>query len=508
MKVRNIFIGCLSLLMAFTACNEEIIIENEGIETASFSLSFLANTTAGNITTKAAGQIATQDELYVGDCFLAIYSGESNGWDRLISWQTYTVNQSGQFAIDIPSLPINTPLKIVAVANPPVLDGGASWETTGAYSSIHAFSTTYGTLDGTLSGGSLYYTFNPKSLVKVGEGTIQFDAKGVITRQEGAIKDGVFHLTQLAARVDLDLTVENPETKPETSETIYDFGGKTPNEIVKAFGTNINKLQDERNPGYIYDNNGTLAFSENKVDNYVATVYNCKNHVTTYNGQTINPNSTKIAHLTGASKKVVTTTPNVKVLSIESIVINNVETRSLLMMRNEDLTDLKNHTISISPSSPTSRLQLTFYTYEKSLYTVDISKALNVSIKGKLATGSRVVTQKYNLEVVHAIALDAQGAPTSWGKFDKFELLPFNEKVEGDPTENIEDIETTQQELTYNLSINPVKSNDCATNGFVRGNQYVVTGTLSTSRLPANGMLDVNIAPATPYSPEIKFTFD
>ena len=113
MKVRNIFIGCLSLLMAFTACNEEIIIENEGIETASFSLSFLANTTAGNITTKAAGQIATQDELYVGDCFLAIYSGESNGWDRLISWQTYTVNQSGQFAIDIPSLPINTPLKIV-----------------------------------------------------------------------------------------------------------------------------------------------------------------------------------------------------------------------------------------------------------------------------------------------------------------------------------------------------------------------------------------------------------
>lgn len=41
MKVRNIFIGCLSLLMAFTACNEEIIIENEGIETASFSLSFL-----------------------------------------------------------------------------------------------------------------------------------------------------------------------------------------------------------------------------------------------------------------------------------------------------------------------------------------------------------------------------------------------------------------------------------------------------------------------------------
>ncbi len=178
------------------------------------------------------------------------------------------------------------------------------------------------------------------------------------------------------------------------------------------------------------------------------------------------------------------------------------------MMRNEDLTDLKNHTISISPSSPTSRLQLTFYTYEKSLYTVDISKALNVSIKGKLATGSQVVTQKYNLEAVHAIALDAQGAPTSWGKFYKFELLPFNEKVEGDPTENIEDIETTQQELTYNLSINPVKSNDCATNGFVRGNQYVVTGTLSTSRLPANGMLDVNIAPATPYSPEIKFTFD
>lgn len=61
MKVRNIFIGCLSLLMAFTACNEEIIIENEGIETASFSLSFLANTTAGNIATKAGEQIATED---------------------------------------------------------------------------------------------------------------------------------------------------------------------------------------------------------------------------------------------------------------------------------------------------------------------------------------------------------------------------------------------------------------------------------------------------------------
>ena len=87
-------------------------------------------------------------------------------------------------------------------------------------------------------------------------------------------------------------------------------------------------------------------------------------------------------------------------------------------------------------------------------------------------------------------------------------LLPIDEATEGDPIEDIQDIIISEQELTYNMSINPVKSKICATDGFVRGNQYVVTGTLSTSRLPANGMLDVNIAPATPYSPEIKFTFD
>ena len=502
MKVRNIFIGCLSLLMAFTACNEEIIIENEGIETASFSLSFLANTTAGNIATKAGEQIATEDELYVGDCFIAIYSGESSGWDRLISWHTYTVNQSKEFAIDIPSLPINTPLKIVAVANPPALDGGIKWEKA-SYSSIRSFSTTYGTLGGTLSDGSKYYTFNPKSLVKVGEGIIQFNADGSITRQEGAIKDGVFHLTQLAARVDLDLTVESPETKPEAPETIYDFGGTTPETVVKALSTQINSLQDKDFPGYIYSD-GTFV-KDNPSAAYIATVYNCKDHVFEYNGQKINPNSDKIAHLTGASKKVVTRTPNVRVLSIKSIVIDNVETQSQLMMRNEELTALRGNTIS--SSNPTSRLRLTFYTYEKSFYPNDLSKVLKVSIVGNLAIGSQELTEEYSLEGVHCIALDQTGNPTSWGKLKKFVLLPIGE-TGGKLIEQITIKEQTEQELTYNISINPVRTVDCATNGFVRGNQYVVTGTLSTSRLPANGMLDVNIAPATPYSPEIKFTFD
>ncbi len=501
MKVRNIFIGCLSLLMAFTACNEEIIIENEGIETASFSLSFLANTTAGNITTKAGEQIATEDELYVGDCFIAIYSGESSGWDRLISWHTYTVNQSKEFAIDIPSLPINTPLKIVAVANPPALDGGIKWENETSYSSICSFSTTYGTLGGPLSDGSEYYTFNPKSLIKEGEGIIQFKADGSIVSQEGAIKDGVFHLTQLAARVDLDLTVESPETKPEAPETIYDFGGTTPETVVKALSTQINSLQDKDSPGYIYSD-GTFV-KDNPSAGYI--VYNCKDHVFEYNGQKINPNSDKIAHLTGASKKVVTRTPNVRVLSIKSIVIDNVETRSQLMMRNEELTALRGNTIS--SSNPTSRLRLTFYTYEKSFYPNDLSKVLKVSIVGNLAIGSQELTEEYSLEGVHCIALDQTGNPTSWGKLKKFVLLPIGE-TEGKLIEQITIKEQTEQELTYNLSINPVRTVDCATNGFVRGNQYVVTGTLSTSRLPANGMLDVNIAPATPYSPEIKFTFD
>lgn len=337
----------------------------------------------------------------------------------------------------------------------------------------------------------------------MGEGIIQFNADGSITRQEGAIKDGVFHLTQLAARVDLDLTVESPETKPEAPETIYDFGGTTPETVVKALSTQINSLQDKDFPGYIYSD-GTFV-KDNPSAGYIATVYNCKDHVFEYNGQKINPNSDKIAHLTGASKKVVTRTPNVRVLSIKSIVIDNVETQSQLMMRNEELTALRGNTIS--SSNPTSRLRLTFYTYEKSFYPNDLSKVLKVSIVGNLAIGSQELTEEYSLEGVHCIALDQTGNPTSWGKLKKFVLLPIGE-TGGKLIEQITIKEQTEQELTYNISINPVRTVDCATNGFVRGNQYVVTGTLSTSRLPANGMLDVNIAPATPYSPEIKFTFD
>ena len=132
---------------------------------------------------------------------------------------------------------------------------------------------------------------------------------------------------------------------------------------------------------------------------------------------------------------------------------------------------------------------------------------MKVSIVGNLAIGSQELTEEYSLEGVHCIALDQTGNPTSWGKLKKCVLLPIGE-TGGKLIEQITIKEQTEQELPYHISINPVRTVDCATNGFVRGNQYVVTGTLSTSRLPANGMLDVNIAPATPYSPEIKFTFD
>lgn len=208
-KLKDIVLTGFLALLAFTACTEEKLIDERPMETGTVSISF---STEG-VETKAinAGgtyRYATADELNINNIFVSIFKKVDNEWKYLIS-KTGTLGDgsfvgtqsSGSFKLTGLTLPLNTELKVVAIANP-LADKVASYAKMD-YATLCKESVSYTSL-----GGTDYYTFDPKTLIKVGEENMTFTlTKGLVSGGE------TVSLKQLAAKVELDLKVDLPNTE-------------------------------------------------------------------------------------------------------------------------------------------------------------------------------------------------------------------------------------------------------------------------------------------------------
>lgn len=209
-KLKDIVLTGFLALLAFTACTEETLIDEWPVETGMVSIPFFAE----GVETKAinAGgtyQYATADELNINNIFVSIFKKVDNEWKYLTS-KTGTLGDgsfvgtqsSGSFKLTGLTLPLNTELKVVAIANP-LADKVASYAKMD-YAALCKESVSYPSD----LGGNGFYTFNPKTLIKVGEENM------TLSLTNGLVSGGkTVSLKQLAAKVELDLKVDLPNTE-------------------------------------------------------------------------------------------------------------------------------------------------------------------------------------------------------------------------------------------------------------------------------------------------------
>lgn len=228
MNIKEI-LGLGLLFVAISSCSEESPIDDRPYETGAVTLNFVMQ---GGVESKAVSQIespekypnTTEDERYVKNCVIGIFAkGESGKWDKHIYSSFYEVGStSGAFKISDIVLPINTDLKILAIANDPrVLVDGVTPEGKISSLSYPDYAEQWDKYSHWEDGFTWhqyqdkdnkqsYCTFNPKNLIKVGECTMRFNAKGQLIDDQNKIENkgvAMVPLTQLASKVLLKLSL-------------------------------------------------------------------------------------------------------------------------------------------------------------------------------------------------------------------------------------------------------------------------------------------------------------
>lgn len=203
----NKIIGFGLLLVAFASCSEETPIEPP-YETGTFTLNFTmedgvkTKADPGDVSDHAANySYTTEDELYIDNCFVAAFvkqTGDAdNEWSGKVFAEKYTFTNGlvilkekvGSFSIENMEFPIKANIKIIAIANFPEDNYSPA-----TYSELSKKLVSYGSA----SVQEDYYTFDPKSLIKVGEETIRFEGTRLESKQ--------IQLKQLGAKIRLNLS--------------------------------------------------------------------------------------------------------------------------------------------------------------------------------------------------------------------------------------------------------------------------------------------------------------
>lgn len=227
-QLKNILLTGFLALLAFAACTEDKLIDEQPMETGTVSISFsMEGVETKAIDAEGNYEYATAEELNINEIFVSIFKKEGNEWKYLTSKSgtlgdgSFVGDQSsGSFKLTGLTLPLNTDLKVVAIANP--LAGTASYAEMD-YNTLSAEKVAY---SATL-GGEGYYTFDPKTLIKVGEQDMRF------TANNGAISGGEdVHLKQLAAKVGLDLKVDLPKMEGSTTTSEWMLDGYSLDDII------------------------------------------------------------------------------------------------------------------------------------------------------------------------------------------------------------------------------------------------------------------------------------
>lgn len=462
MKLKNIIISLVALLV-LSACTDERLIE-EVAQTGTFSIHLFM----GEMEVKAGAKtgdnvsVATSDERYINNCFIAVFSKKSSedNWSNLV-WKTISTStdlarlDNGSYQIYHLKFPIKTPLKIVVIANPPVEltaeDG--KYSSIDSYSSLLSLTTVYADELGGGEGAGRYYTFNPKTLIKFGEKDVIFEAASSTDAIE-------LELTQLAAKIHLNLTAQEKESGLDKKDDCYTFafGEYSVEEILNLLNKKVEiKKTSESNPCYITVKEGQLEYVTTKPADFVVSAYYDKEQ------QSIQLSGGKICKLSYEPSYLF------KVTNTE---IDNIATSSYLC--NPAGGALSNALESVSSSNVKST-NFSFYSYSKPSYgKKEEDKALKVTLAGNMADGYAVTKTEYSYK--SAQLSWSEDAGFSKGGFvtesDITGLADSGESIAGEPEFVSENSDTN----SYTIVINP--SEGVGNTGVQHGNYYEVAGVL------------------------------
>lgn len=492
-KIKNILLTGILALMAFSSCNEESIIGELPMETGTVTISFstegLSTKAPANVGNAVDGyKYTTADELNVNKCFVSIFKKNGESWEYLTSRygalgeDGFTGTQSsGKFTLSGLTLPINTDLKVVAIVNP--LDAKVASYKDMSYADLSEEMVNYGSL-----GGDGYYTFDPKSLIKVGEQDMRFEvSNGGITCVNGST---TVSLTQLAAKVQLDLKVDLPKLEGSETTSEWTLNGFTLTELTSVLTKKLmNSASQPGNAVSVYSSKGKLYATDTNApaDSEVIAIAmngNGCSHVNCKIGGTMEG---KCAHLTiqdpnGMTIQKIETTPT-WLFNLKTLQVINVNTQSKLILTDTEKNNLLKlvNTQVQEINKACKTIDVVLYTYEMAKVE-DLGKALTVELVGESALGNAIKTSTYRMKgnSLHPYWENGDG----WGDGgSKFSLYDKDLELEEDPISSSEIPPTVGEgtDYKYSIHINPkYKVGEC-TDGLIHGNYYHVSGELKRS---------------------------
>lgn len=336
----------VSVLLAFTACSNEELIEKHPDGNCTSKLNITLSTASA--ITKAGDQElfpATDQEKTIKSCVLAIFKKEGNTYTKkaIIEPTLEETDIKGTYnVLSNIELLFSETYKIVIIANGQL--------------DLYEQCNTYDDLKNIREGSDNKYTFKSEELLKWGEKEIGADTEAELT------VDTQFHidLTQLAARIDLKINV-NLKDEKELVDVSYEETDGSPligNISLKDDITVSNGLPDD-----------------------------CKDHKFLFYGRPVtltNPTSpsTKVGIMKDRTINR-TRTYNSWILKPISVTVKNVRNEVIAILPEMDLSDdaLVEHVLNENVG-----LQyVTFYTYQRTIKDPDdFSENLRVEVVGDI----------------------------------------------------------------------------------------------------------------------------
>ncbi|WP_147383018.1 hypothetical protein [Parabacteroides sp. TM07-1AC] len=516
MDTKRIIGLVLMMLIIITSCSEESPVGEPPYNTGTFTLNFMMNERNTKATeTLAAEEVpghaegfsySTKEELTVNNCFIAIFAkGEDNLWTRRILADDYSIEEDkiGSFKVEGLTLPIKTDLKVVAIANLP-------FDLVPEYKNKTYAELTEAKIITEIGKSKDYYTFDPSSLIKTGEKDMRFNVNGnLVDSNDREIGEAVIPLTQLAAKIYLNLSVILPTSEGKTIVEEGEYFGKYPaQDVLNAIKKkDINDVNDSSSPIYIIENsdqNSDVKFkvsSSKPEGDFLATAYQCKNADKCPNGFDGKKEfgGKKYAHITGLVFKKITTTYDTFVFNMEKVTINNIETSSYLLPPKGQLNSSTCKPVEITNMGEgIKNVRLLFYTYQKPYYVESLNdQSLSINLTGALAKGNLVKEEIWKPRGgIHAMWNDKSNG---WGDGNTTFVYDYiKDDQPSDIVENTTDMKPIgTSDLEFMIKINPNET----TEGLLAGNYYEVIGKLVMNK--SNLTLEYEVVNEEPIKVEI-----
>lgn len=521
MDTKRIIGLVLMMLIIITSCSEESPVGEPPYNTGTFTLNFMMNERNTKVTeTSAAEEVpghaegfsySTKEELTVNNCFIAIFAkGEDNLWTRRILADDYVSiedDEIGSFKVEGLTLPIKTDLKVVAIANLPS-------NLVPEYKNKTYAELTEAKIITEIGKSKDYYTFDPSSLIKTGEKDMRFNVNGnLVDSNDREIGEAVIPLTQLAAKIYLNLSVILPTSEGKTIVEEGEYFGKYPaQDVLNAIKKNdINNVPNFNTPKiYIIENSDKGSKEKFRVltskpeGDFLATAYQCSK------GDAVCPDGfdggkefggKKYAHITGLVFKKITTTYDTFVFNMGKVTINNIETSSYLLPPKGQQNSSTCQPVEITNMGEgIKNVRLLFYTYQKPYCVESLNdQSLSINLTGALAKGNLVKEEIWKPRGgIHAMWDTEDNNGWGDGRTTTFKYNYDKDTQPSDIVENTTDMKPIgTSDLEFMIKINPNET----TEGLLAGNYYEVIGKLVMNK--SNLTLEYEVVNEEPIKVEI-----